>query len=172
MEERSAGGHPPAEKRPTAPIDIDEIAPGIVVRLDPPILLEDERVCHTQDPPVNRPGPFLCVEVDGEMTTWAGLTTTDKTSVRPTHSARKPVGRLALKQEWRAGGPRRWRLADQFLADGASLWLGPKEAFVAASWQEVKLRTPNRARLTEEGLDAVRIEIELQRHRGHRSCEG
>ena len=87
-------------------------------------------------------------------------------------AAGKPVGRLALKQEWRSGGPRRWRLADQFLADGASLWRGPKEAFVAASWQEVKLRSPNRASLSEEGLDAVRIEIELQRHRRHRPCEG
>lgn len=172
MGERRAAGHPPANKRPTAPIGIEEIAPGIVVRLDPPILLKDERVCHTQDPPVTRPGPFVCVEVDGEMTTWAGLTTTDKTSVRPTHSASKPVGRLALKPEWRSGGPRRWRLSDQFLADGASLWRGPKETFAAASWQEIKLRTPNRARLSEEGLDAVRIEIELQRHRRHRTCEG
>jgi hypothetical protein len=171
MGERRVAGHPAASKRPTAPIGIEEVAPGIVVRLDPTILLEDERVCHTQDPPVNRPGPFVCVGVEGEMTTWAGLTTTDKTSIRPTHSARKPVGRLALKPEWRSGGPRRWRLADQFLADGASLWRGPREAFVAASWQEVKLRTPNRSHLSEEGLDAVRIEIELQRHRRHRTCE-
>ena len=171
MEERKGGGYPPATKGPTEPIGIDEIAPGIVVRLDPSVLLEDERVCHTQVPPVNRPGPFLCVEVEGEMTTWAGLTTTDKKSVRPTHSAGRPVGRLALKQEWRSGGPRRWRLADQFLADGASLWRGPKEVFVAASWQEAKVRTPNRAYVSEEGLDAVRIEIELQRHRRHRTCE-
>jgi hypothetical protein len=171
MERGGSSGYPPGKKNPTGPIDIEEIAPGIVVRLDPAILLKDERVCHTQDPPVNRPGPFLCIEVDGEMTTWAGLTTTDKTSVRPTHSASKPVGRLALKQEWRSGGPRRWRLADQFLADGASLWRGPKDVFAAASWQEVKLRTPNRAFVSEEGLDAVRIEIELQRHRRHRTCE-
>ena len=171
MSEHTAARGPAAGKKPTAPIDIEEIKAGIVVRLDPDVLLEDPRVCHTQDPPVARPGPFLCVEVDDDMTTWAGLTTTDIKGIRPSRAAGKPVGRLALKQEWRSGGPRRWRLADQFLADGASLWRGPKESFVAASWQEVKVRSPNRAFLSEEGLDAVRIEIELQRHRRHRSCE-
>jgi hypothetical protein len=169
MEERRIAGASAGDKRPTAPIGVSEIKPGIVVRLDPAVLLEDDRVCHTQDPPVTRPGPFICVEVDGEMTTWAGVTTTDKKSIRPSRAAGKPVGRLALKQEWRSGGTKRWRLADQFLADGASLWRGPKDVFAASSWQEIKVRTPNRAFLAEEGLDAVRIEIELQRHR---PCEG
>lgn len=105
------------------------------------------------------------------MTTWAGLTTTDKKSIRPSRAAGAPVGRLALKQEWRSGGTKRWQFADQFLADGASLWRGPKETFASASWQEIKSRSPKRARLSKEGLDAVRIEIELQRHRRHRSCE-
>jgi hypothetical protein len=147
-------------KRPTACIDVDEIEPGIVVRLDPAILIEDGRVCHTQDPPVSRAGPFICVAIEGEISTWAGVTTTE---------LRKD--RLALRPEWRSGGTKRWRFAAQFLADGASVWRGPKEAFAAASWQEIKTRSRNRACLSEEGLDAVRTEIELQRHRRHRSCE-
>jgi hypothetical protein len=170
MKDRGVAGHPPASKTPTGCIGVDEVEPGVVVRLDPAILLEDSRVCHTQDPPVSRPGPFVCVETEGDTSTWAGLTTTDKKSIRPSRAAGAPVGRLALKQEWRSGGARRWRFADQLLADGASVWRGPNEVFVAASWQEVKVRSPNRARLSEEGLDAVRIEIELQRHRRHRTC--
>ena len=150
MKDRGVAGHPPASKTPTGCIGVDEIEPGIVVRLDPAILLGDSRACHTQDPPVSRPGPFVCVEIAGDISTWAGLTTTDKKSIRPSRAAGAPVGRLALKQEWRSGGTRRWRFAAQFLADGASVWRGPKEAFVAASWQEVKPRSPNRARLSED----------------------
>lgn len=161
-----------AGKRPTACIDVDEIEPGIVVRLDPAILVADSRVCHTQDPPVLRAGPFVCIAIEGETTTWAGFTTTDKKSIRPSSAASAPVGRLAIKPEWRSGGTKRWRFAAQFLADGASLWRGPKDVFAAASWQEIKTRSRSRARLSEEGLEAVRIEIELQRHRRHHSCEG
>lgn len=161
MEDRGTAGYPPGRKTPTACIGADEVEPGIVVRLDPAILIADSRVCHTQDPPVTRAGPFVCVATEGEITTWAGLTTTEMRR-----------DRLALKPEWRSGGTRRWRFAAQFLADGASIWLGPKEAFVAASWQELKTRDRNRARLSAEGLDAVAIEIELQRHRRHRTCEG
>jgi len=161
MEDRSTRGYPPARKKPTACIGVDEIEPGIVVRLDPAVLLKDGRACHTQDPPVSRAGPFVCVATEGDISTWAGLTTTE---------LRKD--RLPLKPEWRSGGTKRWRFAAQFLTDGSSLWRGPNEVFAAASWEETAASGGrNRARLSEEGLDAVRIEIELQRHRRHRSCE-
>jgi hypothetical protein len=142
------------------PIGVDEIEPGIVARLDPETLVGDNRACNTQDPPVSRAGLFVCVETDGDLSTWAGLTT----------GARQE--RLAIKPAWRSGGYKRWRFAPQFLADGASVWRGPNEAFTAASWQEVSASGGrNRARLSEEGLAAVRKEIEAQRHRRHRSCE-
>lgn len=143
------------------PIGVDEIEPGIVVRLDPAVLIADSRVCNTQDPPVSRVGLFVCVGVEGDVSTWAGLTTGGRRE------------RLAIKPEWRSGGYKRWRFAPQFLADGASVWRGPNEAFAAASWQEVSASGGrNRARLSEEGLAAVSKEMEEQRHRRHRSCEG
>jgi len=160
VKDQGSTGAPPGDERPTECIEIDEVEPGIVVRLDPAVLVDDDRVCNTLDPPVPRPGPFVCVAVEDEMTTWAGITAT---AVRR--------DRLTLRSEWRSGGTKRWRLAAQFLADGASIWRGPKEAFVAASWQEIKTRSRSRAYLSDEGLDAVRTEIELQRHRRHRSCE-
>jgi hypothetical protein len=157
-DQRSIG--PPWVDRSTECIEASEIEPGIVVRLDPAILIEDGRVCHTQNPPLTRPGPFVCVAVEGDLTTWTSVT---ETPLRR--------DRLPLQREWRSGGTKPWRLAAQFLADGAALWRGPKEAFVAASWQEIKTRSRSRAYLSEEGLDAVRAEIEAQRHRRHRSCE-
>jgi hypothetical protein len=139
---------------------VEEIEPGLVARLDPAVLIEDGRVCNTQDPPVSREGLFVCVAIEGDQSTWAGLTTGGRRE------------RLELKPEWRSGAYKRWRFAPQFLADGASVWCGPNEAFAAASWQEVSASGGrNRARLSEQGLAAVRREIEAQRHRRHRSCE-
>jgi hypothetical protein len=142
------------------PIGVDEIEPGLVARLDPAVLIDDDQVCNTQNPPVSRAGLFVCVATDCDLSTWAGLTTRGRRE------------RLAIKPEWRSGGYKRWRFAPQFLADGASVWRGPTETFAAASWQEVSASGGrNRARLSEEGLDAVRKEIEAQRSRRHRSCE-
>lgn len=126
--------------------------------LDPAVLITSTHVINTQDPPVTRPGLFVCVESDGRVSTWAGMTTAKRRE------------RLELKAEWRLGGRQQWRLGEQFLTDGASLWHGDNRAFVAASWQEVSYAiSRNRARLSEEGLAAVRKEVEAQRPRRHRS---
>lgn len=147
--------------QPTAPIDPSEIAPGLVVRLDPRVLNAHPDVCYTQDPPVTRPGLFVCVAVEPTMsddiTTWAGLTTQPRWE------------RLSIDPDWRTGGFDRWRLTPQYLTDGASLWSGPREAFVAASLQEVSKPSRNRARISRAGLDAIRAEIAAQEGRRHRS---
>lgn len=161
----------PAEKQASAPtpkatpphrgrIDIGEIEPGIVIRLDPEVLIASSHVINTQDPPVDRAGLFVCVENDGKVSTWAGMTTARRRE------------RLELKPEWRRGGRQQWRRGEQFLTDGASLWHGDNRVFVAASWQEISFAiSRNRARLSEEGLAAVRKEIEAQRRRRHRSFD-
>lgn len=163
------GPGPTAEKKASAPIpkatpphrgriESGEIEPGIVVRLDPAVLTTNTHVINTQDPPVTRAGLFVCVESDGRVSTWAGMTTSKRRE------------RLELKPEWRLGGRQQWRQGEQFLTDGASLWHGDNRAFVAASWQEVSYAiSRNRARLSEEGLAAVRKEVETQRPRRHRS---
>lgn len=162
---------PTGEKQASAPIpktpaphrgriEIDEIEPGIVIRLDPDVLIKSTHVINTQDPPADRAGLFVCVESDGTVSTWAGMTTGRRRE------------RLELKPEWRRGGRQQWRRGEQFLTDGASLWHGDNRAFVAASWQEISYAiSRNRARLSEEGLAAVGKEVEAQRHRRHRSWE-
>jgi hypothetical protein len=138
-------------------IDISEIEPGIVVRLDPERLIASGQVTNTQDPPVTRAGLFVCVFAGIQESTWAGMTT----------GARRE--RLEIPPEWRRGGRRQWQLGEQFLTDGASLWHGDNRAFVAASWQELSFAVSrNRAYLTDEGLAAVRKEVAAQRRRRHR----
>ncbi|MGB7589201.1 MAG: hypothetical protein WBM00_10890 [Solirubrobacterales bacterium] len=170
-EKVKAGPGLTAEKKASAPIpkaplphrgriEIDEIEPGIVVQLDPAVLIASTHVINTQDPPVTRAGLFVCVESDDRVSTWAGMTTGKRRE------------RLELKPEWRRGGRQQWRQGEQFLTDGASLWHGDNRAFVAASWQEISYAiSRNRARLSEEGLAAVRKEVEAQRPRRHRSWE-
>jgi hypothetical protein len=128
-------------------VAVEEIEPAVIVAtLDPVTLREDSRVVYTQDPPVTRFGPFVCVAAEGNETIWAGLT-----------FKRRPE-RLELLDEWRLAGSRRWRSRPQFLTDGASLWLGPKEAFSVASWREVVYEA-GRPRLSADGLAAVRRKI-------------
>lgn len=150
--------HPPRTAPAVAPISAGEIKAGLVVlRLDPSVLSRDRRVLHTQDPPVLRPGPFLCVEVTRDETIWAGLTTQHRDE------------RLPFDHQWRINGTKRWRRVPMYLADGASLWCGPAAAFVRASWDERGVGTERRARVSPIGLEAVRAEIARQRNRRHRS---
>jgi hypothetical protein len=157
----AAGMELPREEKPAEPdapnpdspslFGVEAIEPGVIVlRLDPIALLEDDRVTYTQDPPVTRIGPFVCVSVedDGEQTTWSGLTRKHR------------LHRMEIEPGWRIGGGDRWRTERQFLTDGASLWHGPKDAFAAASWRETFNDLESRARLTEVGLDAVRRKID------------
>jgi hypothetical protein len=141
-----------------APVHQAEISPGLVVFIDPRVLGEDERVCHTQDPPVTRSGPFLCIAHADDSSTWTPLTTEGRRE------------RLELKRAWRSGGHPQWLAAAQFLNDGANLWHGPDTAFILASRQEAT-EEKGRARLSEEGLTAVLKEIEAQRSRRDRDCE-
>lgn len=154
---RPSGTFAPANAPPTSCIAADEIVPGLVVRLNPCVLSADPEVCNTQDPPVTRTGLFVCVAVVADVTTWAGLTTQSRPE------------RLLILPEWRSGGYRRWQLTSQYLTDGASLWSGPRGAFVAASSEEVFSRSRNRARVSPAGLDAIREEITAQGSRRHRS---
>jgi hypothetical protein len=134
----------------------DEIEPGLVAFLDPRVLAAQAVVSHTQDPPVVRPGPFVCVSVDGDRSEWSPVTT----EYRPE--------RLVIQRRWRSGGHPQWLRDRQYLNDGANLWRGPHEAFLAASRAEVTTAL-DRAFLSTEGLAAVQAEIEAQRRRRHRT---
>jgi hypothetical protein len=138
-----------------AAIGPDEIEPSLVVFMDPAAFVADGRVSHTQDPPISRPGPFVCVSVDGEVSEWMPITTEERSE------------RLAIRREWCSGGHPQWLRVAQYLNDGANVWRGPHEAFIEASRKE--LTDPlNGARVSVDGLAAIHEEAEAQRHRRDR----
>jgi hypothetical protein len=147
LSEVGLGATPPNGDRDCV-VGVEEIEPGVVfLMLDPVELRKDNRVTYTQDPPVTRCGPFLCVAAVGDSSLWAPLTFKYRQE------------RLQLERDWLRDGSRRWRSRPQFLSDGASLWLGPKDAFAAASRLEV-IYEDGRPHVTPIGLAAVHRKIE------------
>jgi hypothetical protein len=138
-----------------AAIDANEIEPGLVVFLEPEALQADGRVTCTKDPPTSRPGPFVCVSADDEISEWMPITTEERWE------------RVSIRREWRSGGHPQWLRDSQYLNDGANVWRGPHEAFVEASRQELTDQS-TRARVSEDGLAAIREEVEAQRGRRDR----
>lgn len=134
-------------------ISDEEIEPGLVVWMDGTALAADAEVTTTTPFPGD-PGtrPFLCLERDGESSTWAQVTTTER------------LERVAFKQEWLSGGGPGWTSRQQFLVDGANVCIGPCSAFCAASAAD-RTGVGNRARLSKEGVAAALAEVEAQRHR-------
>lgn len=131
----------------------DLIVPGLVVLdLDPVMLLEQPGVICTANP-ATRSGPFVCVGVAGEHSTWAGLT------------SKWRLERLEIPPEWRTGGRERWQTRRQFLTDGGTLYKGPSAAFAAASWRETFSDPEELPRLTPIGLEAVQKRVEAARGR-------
>lgn len=131
----------------------DEISPGVAaLHMDPLLLLlRDERV---RNPP-NRErmgiSTFVCVDSladDGDETIWVALTH----KVRPE--------RLPIERGWRQGGNYQWRRGRVFLMDSGK-WIGPRAAFAAAAWREAFNAFPERARLTPDGLAAVRSSVRI-----------
>jgi hypothetical protein len=140
-----------------AAIRAEEIEPGLVAFLEPELLIEDARVCHTQDAADISSRPFVCLSVENGISEWAPTTTEWRSE------------RLEIRQAWRSGGHPQWLRDRQFLNDGANVWRGTHEAFVEASQREVTAAS-NRARVSNEGLMAIRAEVEAQRHRRTRPC--
>lgn len=128
-----------------------EIEPGLVVHLDPAPLEADSDVKKTapQQGEV-RVGPFLCLALDGDQSSWA-----------PPLTSQARVGRLELVSAWRSGGEPGWRERVSYLADGANTYTGPNQAFAKASHPE-RTGVDNRARLDGDGLAAVHQEIKRQ----------
>lgn len=135
-----------------AAIRVEEIEPGLVAFLDPEVLIEDARVWHTQDAADISSRPFVCFSVENGISEWTP-TTTDWRSER-----------LEIREAWRSGGHPQWLRDRQYLNDGANVWRAAHEAFVQASQQEVTVES-NRARVSDEGVAAIRTEVEAQRHR-------
>jgi hypothetical protein len=134
----------------------DDVVPGLVAFLDHQALLSDNRIRATTPQSKPRPGPFVCFRVEGGESWWAPVTTQPATV--------KKRKRVQLKAEWRIGSHPQWVNVDQYLNDGANIYVGPTDAFCSASGQEVTTRT-SRSRLTPDGVSAVNAEVERQKER-------
>ena len=133
-------------------LDPNEIQPGVVVWMDQQMLMDDPDVRETLPQRYGRVRPFVCVDVAGEESTWTPLTGMHRDE------------RLYIERRWRSGGEPPWRQGDTYLNDGANTYTGPASSFVAASHAE-RTTPGNRARISEDGVDEVRSEMERQRHR-------
>ncbi len=134
----------------------DEVTAGLVAFLDHQALLSDNRIRSTTPQTKPRPGPFVCFRVDNGESWWAPVTTQPATA--------KKRKRLLLKSEWRTGTHPQWLNVDQYLNDGANIYVGPTDAFCAASGQEISNRN-TRSRLTIDGVNSVKAEVERQQAR-------
>jgi len=142
-------GRLPPSSHAGAGLHPDEIVPGTVaLRMDPLLLLNDDRVGAPQGRDRMGIGPFMCLEVsgDGSKTSWAALT----------HNARPGL------TGHRADMARRRQhlvAAEEALSPGHQEALGgTKGGFVAAAWREA-FSDRERARLTSDGLNAVQARV-------------
>ena len=135
-----------------AQLAADEIAVGLVAYLDQAMLSADTSVTDTYPQQSSQVRPFVCIALTGDQSTWAPLTTAFR------------VERVQILPTWRTGGQASWSGLSCYLNDGANLYIGPKLAFVAASYPEQTSRQ-SRSRMSADGIGAIQAEVERQRHR-------
>lgn len=96
-----------------------DIRVGAVAFLDHKVLLAEPGL-HKGSDTIDRPGPFVCLQIKGKLSAWAPIT-----------SEHRPE-RLFIQEAWRRDGSDTWKTTDQYLTDGLNTWVGPNEAFVRA----------------------------------------
>ena len=131
------------------PLQANDVEVGNIAYFDHEVLLREPDLDRNDDG-LDRPGPFVCVQIQGARSVWSAVTTT-----------RNPK-RLFIKREWRRGGDDQWRNSQQFLVDGLNTYLGPHEAFLRATAAERPFDPFVRPSITAEGVAAILAEIEKQ----------
>ena len=126
-----------------------EVIVGSVAYFDHEALLREPDVDRNDDG-LDRPGPFVCVQVLGDRSVWCAITTQWK---------RK---RLHVERIWREGGDDQWRHGDQYLQDGLNTYLCPNEAFLRAAAAERPFAPHVRPHVTAQGVAAFLVEIDKQ----------
>lgn len=127
------------------PLLLEEIMPGVVAILETPALLGNNSVQRSLDDIPFRAGPFLCVQVVGDRSTWLNITT--KKDARGL--------RVELKPEWLLDGSDIWRGASQYVHDARKTFVGPNSAFVTAGANEIEHTRYRRPRVSDEGVAAA-----------------
>jgi hypothetical protein len=129
------------------PLTIREIRTGSIAYFDDKLLLAETDVKH-RDVHLDRPGPFVCVQVQGDKSVWSPVTT----------SSNQP-DRLKFDARWKRDGSPAWRNNDQYLNDGFNTFIGPNAAFLRAAAGEQPFSPNRRPWLNADGQAAVLVEI-------------
>jgi hypothetical protein len=129
------------------PITIAEIVPGAVAYFDVDVLNGDPTVTQPASE-TTRSGPFLCFAVNGNTSGWAAVST------------RWNKDRIRIERAWRSGGADKWLAEDQYLNDGSTTYVGPHDAFVAASRIQDKKTPATRPRVEPDGVAVVAAEVQ------------
>jgi len=123
-----------------------EIAVGVVAYFDVKALNADPRVQLPRNP-TPRNGPFVCVAVKGDRSTWTPLTYSERDE------------RLEIADEWRIDGTDAWHKKTPYLNDGAVTYTADNNAIVDAAATADTYRPETRQRVSPEGIEAVLKEI-------------
>lgn len=128
---------------------LEDVFVGAVAYFDDELLMAETEI-DGGDTSIDRPGPFVCVQVQGISSVWIPITG----EFRPE--------RLPIKAEWRLHGSDKWKEDDQYLGDGLNTFLGPNIAFVRAGAKESPFKIYRRPRISKDGVGAILEEIEKQ----------
>ena len=131
------------------PLQANEIVVGNIAYFDHEVLLREPDMDRNDDG-LDRPGPFVCVQIQGSRSVWCAVTTTPNPK------------RLFIKNEWRQGGDDQWKHNQQFLVDGLNTYLGPNEAFLRAAINERPFAPITRPSIIATGIEAILKEVENQ----------
>ncbi len=131
------------------PLLLEDVKLGAIAYFDHHVLLADPDIDRDDDG-LNRPGPFVCVQIDGDKSVWSAVTSEHR------HE------RLLLQTQWRQNGSPQWRSINQYLVDGLGTYIGPTASFIRAAAAETPFVQYPRPSLTLDGVTAVLAEIEKQ----------
>lgn len=131
------------------PLEEHEVVPGAVAYFDHTVLLAAPDLDRNDDG-LNRPGPFVCVQVHGDRSVWCAITT----ECRPE--------RLSITSEFRLRGSLGWQRREQYLVDGLNTYLAPTSVFLRAAAAEKLFEPYLRPHVSPAGVQAILAEIDAQ----------
>jgi hypothetical protein len=128
------------------PLLPQEVSPGAVAYFDVGILNAATAILKPANP-TTRNGPFLCLQVVGESSSWTALTWTGRPE------------RLFIEKAWREGGTTAWQNGTPYVNDGAITYRGPNASFIAAAAVADTYRPETRQRVSTAGVAAAVAEV-------------
>lgn len=131
------------------PLTQAEVSVGNVAYFDHEVLLREPDIDRNDDG-LNRPGPFVCVQVFDTSSVWCAVTTQWNPK------------RIRIVKAWRLGGDPQWQNSEQYLVDGLNTYLGPNEAFLRAGAAEKPFAPFTRPVVAPVGVAAILGEIDNQ----------